>query len=167
MKNKKKPQAENAKMSELLLTLHSLTGRDRYLETAKKTVVPFMPAYRKYPAWSAPVALSAARLVSGTCQFFVVGRKSEPGFGELLSESYRFEDPDRVVVPLDADRDKDRIKELGYGHGNTPTLYICSDERVFLSGKAGREHGGCPDAPEKMQGSRKAAKIWKMKLLRR
>ncbi len=51
-------------MSELLLTLNSLTGSNRYLETAKKTVVPFMPAYRKYPAWSAPVALAAGRLVS-------------------------------------------------------------------------------------------------------
>ncbi|MGC2424553.1 MAG: DUF255 domain-containing protein [Nitrospirota bacterium] len=137
LQNKKKPQAENAKMSELLLTLQSLTGRDRYREAAKKTVVPFIPAYRKYPALSAPVALAAARLVSTTCQFFVVGRKSEPGFGELLDESYRFEDPDRVAVPLEADRDKDRIKELGYGHENTPTLYICSANACFSPVKPG------------------------------
>ena len=124
-------------MSELLLTLHSLTGRHSYREAAKKTVAPFIPAYRKYPAWSAPVAFAAARLVSTTCQFFLVGRKSEPGFGELLDESYRFEDPDRVVVPLEADRDKDRIKELGYGHENTPMLYVCSDSACFSPIKPG------------------------------
>ncbi len=72
----------------------------------------------------------------------MVGRKSEPGFSELLSESYRFEDPDRVVVPLDADRDKDRIKELGYGHGNTPTLYICSERACFSPVKPGESMEG-------------------------
>jgi uncharacterized protein YyaL (SSP411 family) len=131
LKNIKKPQAENAKMSELLLTLHYLTGSNEYRETAKKTILPFVPAYRKYPEWSAPVATAAAKLTSSTCQFFVVGRKSEPGFSELLIESYRFEDPDRVVVPLEADRDKDRIKGLGYGHENTPMLYVCSDIACF------------------------------------
>ena len=147
LKDKKKPQAENAKMSGLLLTLHSLTGRDSYLETARKTIAPFIPAYREYPALSAPVALAAARLVSTTCQFFVVGGKSQPGFGELLTEAYRFEDPDRVVVPLEAERDKDRIKLLGYGHENVPTLYICSASACFSPRNAGREHGECPDAP--------------------
>ena len=75
LKNKKKPQAENAMMSDLLLTLNSLTGSNRYLETAKKTVVPFMPAYRKYPAWSAPVALAAARLVSGDLPVLCCGQE--------------------------------------------------------------------------------------------
>jgi uncharacterized protein len=137
LRYKKKPQAENARMSELLLALHYLTGHDGYKEMAQRTLPPFMPAYRRYPAWSAPVALAAARLVTGNCQFFVVGRKSEPGFDELLDESYRFEDPDRVVVPLDADRDKDRIKGLGYGHQDTPMLYVCSDSACFSPVKPG------------------------------
>jgi uncharacterized protein YyaL (SSP411 family) len=141
LKFKKKPQAENARMSELLLALHYLTGHDGYKEMARKTLLPFMPAYRKYPAWSSPVALAAARLVTSTCQFFVVGGKSEPGFDELLDESYRFEDPDRVVVPLDTDRDKDRIKGLGYGHQDTPRLYVCSDSACFSPVKPGEGIG--------------------------
>ncbi len=129
--NKKKPQDENARMCELLLALHYLTGRDGYESRARETLLPFIPAIRKYPAWSAPAALAAARICSRTYEFFVTGRESAPGFSELLRKSYMFKCPDRVVVPLDIMIDRRRLDHLGYETGKTPILYVCSENACF------------------------------------
>ncbi len=129
--NRKKPQDENARMSELLLKLHFLAGRGGYESRARETLLPFIPAIRKYPAWSAPAALAAARICSRTYEFYVTGRESAPGFSELLRKSYKFGCPDRVVVPLDTTIDKDRLDRLGYKPGKTSILYVCSEDVCF------------------------------------
>ncbi len=131
LKDKKKPQDENAGMSELLLALHYLTGRDGYGRQARATLVPFIPAFRKYPVWSAPAALAAAKICSRAYEFFVTGAASDPGFSELLGKSYTFKCPDRVVVPLDMTVDRKRLDHLGYGHNKTPILYVCSETACF------------------------------------
>ncbi len=131
LEDKKKPQEENACMSELLMELHYLTGRDGYEKQARNTLIPFIPAFRKYPALSAPAALAAAKICSRTYEFFVTGAESDPGFAELLGKSYTFQCPDRVVVPLDTMTDRKRLDHLGYGHDKTPILYVCSETACF------------------------------------
>ncbi len=131
LKDKKKPQDENARMCELLLALHYLTGRDGYESRARETLLPFIPAIRKYPAWSAPAALAAAKICSKVYEFFVTGRESDPGFSKLLAQSYMFKCPDRVVVPLDTTIDRGRLDHLGYETGKTPILYVCSENACF------------------------------------
>ncbi len=41
-------------------------------------------------------------------------------------------------MPLDMTRDKDRLDHLGYGHGKTPTLYVCSENACFPPVKPGK-----------------------------
>lgn len=129
--DREKPQIENSKAVTLLMDLRHITGTEVYAETAKRALAPFTADYMKYTYWAAPFALAAGRLSEPAYEFVVIGEKGDPGTAGLIKTSYTFEDPDRVVVYLDPERDKKRVESLGYEYGGKPVLYVCSDKTCF------------------------------------
>jgi uncharacterized protein YyaL (SSP411 family) len=129
--DREKPQIENSKASALMMELYHITGTEAYRQSAKRALAPFTAEYMKYTYWAAPFALAVARVVEPAYEFVVIGKKDNPGTAELIKTSYTFEDPDRVVVPLDPERDKNRLESLGYEYGDKPVLYVCSEKTCF------------------------------------
>jgi len=131
LKDRKKPQIENSKAATLMMDLFHLTGQEVYKQTARRTLAPFTTEFMKYTFWAAPFALAVERCIEPTYEFIVVGRCADKGTAELIKKSYTYEDPDRVVVLVDPDRDIKRLEGLGYEPGEKPVLYVCSEKACF------------------------------------
>ncbi len=129
--DREKPQTENSKAAILLMDLYHLTGQEVYRKTARRALAPFTAEFARYTFWAAPFALAVERCVEPTYEFMVVGRRGSPDTAGLVKKSYTFADPDRVVVPVDPDRDKARLADLGYEFGGRAMLYVCSDRTCF------------------------------------
>jgi uncharacterized protein YyaL (SSP411 family) len=137
LKDLKKPQLENAKAASLMMDLYHITGTDMYRQTAKRTLAPFTTDFLKYSFWAAPFALAVERCIESTYEFIVIGKAGAEGTAELIRKSYTYDDPDRVVVHLDPDRDKKRLSSLGYEYGGKPVLYVCTEKACFPPVKPG------------------------------
>ncbi|HLB25403.1 MAG TPA: DUF255 domain-containing protein, partial [Nitrospirota bacterium] len=133
LRDREKPQAENSKAAALFMDLYHITGNEPYKQVAGKALAPFAADYVKYTYWAAPFAMGVARVIEPTYEFIVLGPKGSPGTLKLLEMSYRYDDPDRVVVPLDpsTERGKKRLDELGYEYAGGPILYVCSEKTCF------------------------------------
>ncbi len=131
LSDRKKPQTENARAAVLLMDLYHITGQEVYKQTARHALAPFTQDYAKYSFWAAPFAQAVERCIEPTYEFIVVGKLGDKDTAELLKKSFTFEDPDRVVVLVDPDRDKKRLEDLGYEPGPTPKLYVCSEKNCF------------------------------------
>jgi len=131
LKDPKKPQIENAAASALFMDLYHITGAEEYKKTARHTLAPFAQDYLKHSYWAAPFALGVERCIETAYEFIVVGKAGDAGTRELIKNSFTFDEPDRVVVPLDPVRDKDRLTVLGYEYEGKAVLYVCSDKVCF------------------------------------
>lgn len=132
-----KPQIENSKAAILMMELYHMTGNEAYRDTARRALAPFTAEYLKYSFWAAPFALAVERVLETAYEFTVIGSIFEDGTMDLVTRSFLYDDPDRVVVVLDPVRDKDRIAKLGYRYTGTPVLYVCSEKACFPPVKPG------------------------------
>jgi len=131
LSSRSKPQSENSNAAVMLMDLYHITGDNIYKATAARTLEPFTADYAKYSFWASEFALAVERCVEPTYQFIVLGSIFEEGTMDLVTRSYTYDDPDRVVVVLDPERDRDRIAKLGYKYPGSPVLYVCSDTACF------------------------------------
>ncbi len=126
-----KPQIENSKAAILLMELYHMTGNEAYKDTARRALTPFTADYIKHSFWAAPFALGVERVIEMSYEFTVIGSIFQDGTMDLVTKSFRYDDPDRVVVVLEPERDKARIAKLGYSYTGTPILYVCSEKACF------------------------------------
>jgi uncharacterized protein len=131
LSTRNKPQSENSNAAILLMELYHITGDNVYRETAMRTLEPFTADYAKYTFWASEFGLAVEHCVEASYQFTIVGSIYQKGTMDLVTRSFTYDDPDRVVVVLDPERDKDRIARLGYKYDGVPVLYVCSDNACY------------------------------------
>ena len=141
---KEKPVFENSLLTEDLLVMACLTGRNEYRALAQTTLGIFEPVVpgtsylgpqesrrmendeeRLFlPAGSA-WARAWDMLSCGTVELVVVGASSRPETSDILKAVLKSYIPHRVVQTLDPERDGDRIASRGFPVSDTPALYVC------------------------------------------
>jgi len=119
-----KPLDENSVAAETFLRLHHLTGKQKYLETAKKTLEYFASDYQRYGIMAAVYGL-AVELYLHPMQIHIVGSMKDAVTRRFLSESLRVYNPLKVVETLDPVLDRGRLENLGYPVADVPTAYVC------------------------------------------
>jgi uncharacterized protein YyaL (SSP411 family) len=120
-----KPFVENAQAAMVLTRLFHLTGREHYRKRAEETLRSLSKGFRAYKHHAAPFGLAVDRFLNPPCQIVVVGKRGEARWAELVRAAHRGKAPWRVILPLDQDEDRDRIKALGYPMTDRPLAYVC------------------------------------------
>ncbi len=125
-----KPLEENSVAADALLRLHHLTGKQAYLEAAKKTLEFFVSDYQRYGIMGAVYGL-AVELYLRPVQIHVVGSMTDAVTRRFRSESLKAYNPLKVVETLDPVLHPDRVKALGYPVTETPTAYVCFEGKCI------------------------------------
>jgi uncharacterized protein YyaL (SSP411 family) len=145
-----KPLEENSVAADGLLRLHHLTGKQKYLEAARKTLEFFVSSIQRYGIMGCVYGL-AAELYLHPMQVHIVGSRKDYVSRRFLTESLRAYNPLRVVEVIDPDADSERLKSFGYPVEDVPTAYVCFGGTCNLvedpekMGKTVRRFGGKDD----------------------
>ncbi|HDQ07121.1 MAG TPA: thioredoxin domain-containing protein [Candidatus Bathyarchaeota archaeon] len=145
-----KPLEENSVAADALLRLHYLTGKQKCLEAARRTLEVFASGIQRYCIMGCDYGL-AAELYLHPMQVHIVGSRKDYVTRRFLAESLRAYNPLKVVEVIDPDVDSERLKRLGYPVADVPTAYVCSEGTCNLvedpkkMGKAVRQFGGKDD----------------------
>ncbi len=118
------PFDENSVTADAFLRLHHLTGKKKYLETARKTLEYFAPNYQRYGIIAAVYGL-AVEYYLHPMQVHIVGPRNDLVTRQFRSESLRTYNPLKVVEVIDPSVDTDRLRKLGYPATEKTTAYIC------------------------------------------
>jgi uncharacterized protein YyaL (SSP411 family) len=119
-----KPLEENSVAADALLRLYNLTGKEVYLETAKKTLEFFTSSYRKYGITGAVYGL-AVEMYLHPMQIHIVGSLGDTRTSKFRSESLQAYNPLKIVETLDPILDYNRLVTLGYPVTDPPKAYVC------------------------------------------
>ena len=119
-----KPLEENSVAADSFLRLYHLTGNQKYLETAKRTLEFFVDDYQRYGIMGAVYGLAVERFLQ-PIQIHVVGSRKEKTTDLLLKECLKAYNPLKIIELVEPEQDKDRLKVLGYPVSDVPTAYIC------------------------------------------
>jgi uncharacterized protein YyaL (SSP411 family) len=140
------PLEENSVAADVLLRLHYLTGKEEYLEAARKTLEVFASSIQRYGIMGCVYGL-AAELYLHPMQVHIVGSRKDYLTHRFLKESLRAYNPLKVVENIDSAADSERLKSLGYPVADVPTAYVCFEGTCNLvedpekMGKAVRRFG--------------------------
>ena len=118
------PLDENSSAADAFLRLHYLTGKEEYLETAKRTLEHFGSTYQRYGIIAATYGL-AVELYLRPMQIHIVGPKKDPLTHRFLSEGLRVYNPLKTIEILDPAVDTERLTDLKYPVAKTPMAYVC------------------------------------------
>jgi uncharacterized protein YyaL (SSP411 family) len=119
-----KPLEENSVAADAFLRLYHLTGKQKYLEAAEKTLKYFVSGYHRYGIMGAVYGL-AVELFLRPMQIHIIGSIEDDATGRFLKESLKAYYPLKVVETLDPEHNQDRLNTLGYPVAETPTAYVC------------------------------------------
>ncbi|MCW4034573.1 MAG: AGE family epimerase/isomerase, partial [Candidatus Bathyarchaeota archaeon] len=119
-----KPLEENSVAAEVFLRLYHLTGTQRYVDVAKKTLDFFALNYQRYGVMGAVYGLAVEWFLH-PMQVHVVGSKKSESTTRFLEQSLKAYYPIKVVEVVDPTQNKHRINKLGYQADNVARAYVC------------------------------------------
>ncbi len=120
-----KPFVENAVAAMALTRLYHLTGQASYQRHAEGVLLHLIMVFTAYKHHAAPFALAVERFLHPPHHMTIVGKRSDARWMELLFAAHRLKSLWKVVLPLDADQDLERLRELGYSPSDEPLAYLC------------------------------------------
>ena len=147
---REQPVLDNSCWAEALLVLAHLTGDEEYAERAAAALRIFEPvvpgssylgdhASRRMeedeealflPAGSA-WGRAKSLLTHGPASMVLVGDTSDSSYRPLHQATLRIHAPHKAVLPLDIERDTERIRELGFPARRDAALYVCMGEQCL------------------------------------
>jgi uncharacterized protein YyaL (SSP411 family) len=131
LKVRVKPFVENAVASMAFTRLFHLTGQQVYEKRSASTLSYLSTVYRPYKYHAAPFALAVEQFLHPPHHVTVIGCPEDPRWGELLKKAHQLRTPWKVILPLDAEKDQERIKSLGYSPSDKPMAYLCVGKTCF------------------------------------
>jgi uncharacterized protein YyaL (SSP411 family) len=126
-----KPLDENSLAAMLLTRLYHFTRDERFHQRAKSTLEAVSGQYVKYGFMASTCALAIDLFLNEPTLIVIVGRLVEPETIRLLEASLRAYDPRKLIIPLDPERDRERLNSLGYTIDPPPRAYICVGKTCF------------------------------------
>lgn len=124
LKRLDKPLEENSVAADAFLRLHHLMGKKQYLDTARKTIEFFATRYQRYGIVGAGYGLAVEPYLH-PMQIHIVGSRKKDSTIRFLKEALKAYNPLKTVEVLDPEKDKDRLKGLGYPISGLPAAYVC------------------------------------------
>ncbi len=124
LKDPVKSLDENSLAADVLLRLHYLTGKKKYLEPAKRTLEHFASSYQRYGIMAASYSL-AVELYLRPVQLHIVGSRKDSVTRRFLNQSLRVYNPLKTIEILDPTIDAARLKNLKYPAFETSRAYVC------------------------------------------
>ena len=147
---REQPTLDNAHWAEALLVLAELTGDSGYWDWAADTlrifesVVPGRSYLGSHPSRRMEEDEEALFLPAGSAwgrardmlnhlpvRLVLVGKSSRPRYRSLHRAALRVYAPHKVVLPLDSERDAERIRNLGFPPRDEAALYACMGDRCL------------------------------------
>ena len=147
---REQPVLDNSCWAEALLVLSHLTADEGYTQWAAAALKIFEPvvpgksylgdhASRRMEEDEEALFLPAGAawgrakslLTHGPVSLVLVGDASDPSYPPLHQAALRIHAPHKVVLPLDIERDAERIHELGFPVRRDAALYACMGERCL------------------------------------
>lgn len=120
-----KPLGDNSVAADAFLRLHHLTGKKKYLGTARETLEYFAPHIQRYGIMASIYGL-AVNYYLHPMQIHIVSPRDNSVTHKFRTESLRVYNPLKVVEVVDPIVNSERLKKLGYPAAEKPTAYICS-----------------------------------------
>jgi uncharacterized protein YyaL (SSP411 family) len=124
LKTFNKPLDENSVAADAFLRLHYLTGKKKYLRTAKRTLEHFGAAYQIYGIMAAAYGL-AVELYLRPVEIHIVSRRKDSITRRFLDESLKVYNPLKAIQVLDPAEDTAKLTNLKYPATKTPVAYVC------------------------------------------
>jgi uncharacterized protein YyaL (SSP411 family) len=115
---------ENSLAANVLLRLHSFTGKEQYLEIAGRALEYFSSAYQRFGILAAAYGLAAEQFLH-PLQIHIVGPKQDSEVLKFRNESLRAYNPLKTVETIDPATDIARLKKLKYPKATEPIAYVC------------------------------------------
>jgi uncharacterized protein YyaL (SSP411 family) len=123
-----KPFVENAIAAMALTRLFHLTGRENFHNRAEATLEHLSIVFGVYKHHAPPFAVALERFLQPPLHITIVGKRGETRWRELLQTAHQLKSLWKVVLPLDAEQDQQRLKLLGYPPSDKPLAYLCVGE---------------------------------------
>jgi hypothetical protein len=121
---REKPIEDNALAADGLLRLATLTGDDRWRETAVRALRSFVGTYRAWGQFASSYANAVARALAEPLSITVVGPKDDATATALWSAARSVDDPARSIQRIVPDEDGARLEQLGFPHDRI-AAYVC------------------------------------------
>ncbi len=125
LKIRMKSFVENAISAIALIRLFHFTGEESYRRQSQETLSYLATVYLNFKHHAAPFAVALERWLFPPDRLVVVGRRGEAAWMELVEAGHRLRSVWRVIIPLDADEDRDRIRALGFHPSERAAGYFC------------------------------------------
>ena len=120
-----KPLEESSVAVDAFLRLYHLTGKQNYIDAAKRTLEFFVNNYQQYGIMGAIYGM-AIQLYLSPVKMHIIGSREDDVSNQFLKECLKIYTPLKIVEVIDPKQDKGRLNILGYPESKQPTLYICS-----------------------------------------
>jgi len=111
-------------VADALLRLASLTGDERWRETAVRTLRSFVGSYRGWGQFASSYANAMARALTEPLTITVVGPDDDATAAALWSAARSVDDPARSVQRMVPQDDGTRLEQLGFPPERT-AAYVC------------------------------------------
>ncbi len=119
-----RPIEDNAMAADALLRLATLTGEERWRETAIRALRAFAGQYHEWGQFAAPYARAVARALAEPLRIVVTGEATDARANALWRQALACDDAARVLERLDPTRDRGRMEALGYVATGV-AAYVC------------------------------------------
>ena len=121
---RERPIEDNALAADGLLRLASITGDEKWRETAVRTLRSFVGTYRGWGQFASSYANAVARALTEPLAITVVGPKDDATATALWSAARSIDDPARSVQRIDPDKDGAQLERLGFPRDRI-AAYVC------------------------------------------
>lgn len=118
---------DNSLSAELFLKLGSILGNSDYEEIAKKTLSLFTESYPELGLLGACYAQTVNFALGGPVRIEIIGSRDDSTFQEFLKAASGLLEPRRVVLPLDVEESRARIREIHAVASKETYARICTN----------------------------------------
>lgn len=118
----------NALATRGLIRLYYITGENKYLRKATRTLQLFSESYLPYEVLASPYATASLEYIREPLKLLIVSQTDYPGTNELIYKSNQI--PELWKVVKFVDMDKVDISQMGIDPGIKPALYLIKESKM-------------------------------------
>lgn len=115
---------ENGLMAEVLLRAHHLTGRQEYLETARRALEAFVDEYHYYGYATAGYARAVELYLHPPVHVVIVGRRDHSATAAMVRAATEFYLPSKLVQVIDPQQDREMLRVFELPAESEPCAYV-------------------------------------------
>ncbi len=130
LKRPEKTLSDNSLAAEFLLKLSAITGKVGWGEMARKTLSLFAESYAELGLQASSYAHAVNIAIHGPIRIEVIGSRKDSEFQVFLKAASSLLEPRSVVVPLDIEESRDRIRELQEVPSKGTYARVCSGSLI-------------------------------------